>query len=527
MLRVFRNDLFDPGQFITTLELVPGREHGGKSVETVMRIASDAFSDGRIAAVSMTDNPGGNPSLSPDVLGSEIFKLGMDVIVHFTCRDMNRVGLESRALQLAMMGMKNILALTGDYAGQGFAGQGAPVFDLDSVSLQCLLAMLTERINAAGDPDGFLTGCAISPFKYTEGESFAQYAKLCRKAKAGAQYVITQLGYDARKFQELMLIQQRMGLELPTLGSVYILTPRVAAMMNQGKIPGAVVPERLLKIVQSEWKDPVQGRTAGIERAARLGVVLKGLGYRGIHIGGIHKHFESVAKILDRMKKIETRWQDFLVDFDFSPPNGFYAFAKPGASVAFPHNYGQSPIQLPFWSKLHFHLMETSHSFFFNPDASLAPLYQRLSRWCDSNASARKLLDFAENVGKQIMLGCRQCGDCAIQHLAFQCPESGCPKHIRNGACGGSRNGRCEVYPDRWCIWHQTYLRWAYAQKTGEMVQGCIHPRKWELDHTSSWLNFHLGRDHQTASADFDRFCCSRSTCGPPDSGICSNNPVR
>jgi len=49
-------------------------------------------------------------------------------IVHFTCRDMNRVGLESRALQLAMMGMKNILALTGDYAGQGFAGQGAPVF---------------------------------------------------------------------------------------------------------------------------------------------------------------------------------------------------------------------------------------------------------------------------------------------------------------------------------------------------------------------------------------------------------------
>jgi methylenetetrahydrofolate reductase (NADPH) len=324
-----------------------------------------------------------------------------------------------------------------------------------------------------------------------------------------------------------MLIQQRMGLKLPTLGSVYILTPRVAAMMNQGKIPGAVVPERLLKIVQSEWKDPVQGRTAGIERAARLGVVLKGLGYRGIHIGGIHKHFESVAKILDRMEEIETRWQDFLVDFDFSPPNGFYAFAKPGASVAFPHNYGQSPIQLPFWSKLHFHLMETSHSFFFNPDASLAPLYQRLSRWCDSNASARKLLDFAENVGKQIMLGCRQCGDCAIQHLAFQCPESGCPKHIRNGACGGSRNGRCEVYPDRWCIWHQTYLRWAYAQKTGEMVQGCIHPRKWELDHTSSWLNFHLGRDHQTASADFDRFCCSRSTCGPPDSGICSNNPVR
>lgn len=148
MLRVFRNDMTDPERFVITLELIPGREHIGKSVETVIAIARDAFADGRISAVSMTDNPGGNPALSPDGIGSEIFKIGMDVIVHFTCRDTNRVGMESRALQLAMMGMKNILALTGDYAGKGFAGQGAPVFDLDSVSLQCLLAMLSERMNA-------------------------------------------------------------------------------------------------------------------------------------------------------------------------------------------------------------------------------------------------------------------------------------------------------------------------------------------------------------------------------------------
>ena len=521
MLRVFRNDLFDPGRFVVTLELVPGREHGGKSVDTVMRIAAEAFSDGRISAVSMTDNPGGNPSLSPDVLGSEIFKLGMDVIIHFTCRDMNRVGLESRALQLAMMGMKNILALTGDYAGQGFAGQGAPVFDLDSVSMQCLLTMLSERINAAGDPDDFLTGCAVSPFKYTEAESFAQYAKLCRKTKSGAQFVITQLGYDARKFQELLIMQRQMGIQSPTLGSVYILTPKVAQLMNQGKIPGAIVPDALLKIVQSEWTDPAKGRLAAIERAARLGVVLKGLGYRGIHIGGVHKHFAPVAQILDRMKQIETLWQEFLPDFDFSLADGFYAFEKHDASADVSHHYGRKPIRLPIPAMLHFHLLEIAHSFFFNSDAALAPFYRRLSHWFDNNDSAHTLLDFAENVGKQMMLGCRQCGDCAIQHLAFQCPESGCPKHIRNGACGGSRNGRCEVYPDRWCIWRQAYLRWASVQKAEEMIHGCIPPRKWELDHTSSWLNFHLGRDHQGVSAEFARFCCSRAACGPSDGGIC------
>ena len=183
MIRFFRHDIEDPDHFVVTLELVPGSESLVRTVDTVMGMAKDAYSDGRISAVSITDNPGGNPSLSPDVLGNEIFKLGMDVIVHFTCRDTNRVGIESRALQLAMMGMKNILALTGDYAGKGFGGQGAPVFDLDSVSLICMLSMLSERFHRDGDPEGFFTGCAVSPFKQTEGEGFAQYAKLCKKSR--------------------------------------------------------------------------------------------------------------------------------------------------------------------------------------------------------------------------------------------------------------------------------------------------------------------------------------------------------
>jgi methylenetetrahydrofolate reductase (NADPH) len=169
MLRVFQNDLSDPGRFIITLELVPGRESSGRSVELVKKIAADAYSDGRISAVSITDNPGGNPALSPDAIGHDIFRLGMDVIVHFTCRDMNRVGMESRALQLAMMGMKNILALTGDYTGKGFCGEGAPVFDLDSVNLIAMLGTLGERMEKTGDPDPFYRLRCISVQIYQRG----------------------------------------------------------------------------------------------------------------------------------------------------------------------------------------------------------------------------------------------------------------------------------------------------------------------------------------------------------------------
>lgn len=84
--------------------------------------------------------------------------------MHFTCRDMNRLGIESRALQLRRMGMKNILALTGDYTGKGFGGQEAPVFDIDSVLLLCQLSMLDHKAQPEKDSAPFFLGCAVSPF---------------------------------------------------------------------------------------------------------------------------------------------------------------------------------------------------------------------------------------------------------------------------------------------------------------------------------------------------------------------------
>ncbi len=511
MLRIFRNELQEQGRFIVTLELVPGRETRGRSVDTIMGIARDAFSDGRVTAVSITDNPGGNPSLSPDVIGYDIFKTGMDVIVHFTCRDTNRVGMESRALQLARMGMKNILALTGDYTGKGFGGQGAPVFDLDSVHLQVLLSILTERIQASGDPDGFFTGFAVSPFKITEGECYAQYAKFCRKTAAGAKFAITQLGYDARKFEELILIQQRMGQPIPTLGSVYLLSPKVAAIMNQGKVPGAVVTDALLDRVRREWHQKEAGQKAAVERAARLAAVLKGLGYKGIHIGGIHKSFGAVGKMLDRLALIEKDWLEFLPDFDFPQPGGFYAFPRQQKTEKQAPRFGESKVHTGLMEKGHFNLLRKVHSIFFNADSPIAPLNRMVCRFLANWGKGPLLMHLTEDPVKKLLLHCECCGDCAIQHVGFLCPQSGCPKHTRNGACGGSQGGYCEVHPERLCVWYRAYRRLASAGTPEAMREGCIPPRMWELDRTSAWLNFHLGKDHQRASNELARFCRERS----------------
>ena len=507
MLRVFQNDLYEPDRFVVTLELVPGREASGRAVDAVMGIARDAFSDGRISAVSITDNPGGNPSLSPDVLGYEIFNIGMDVIVHFTCRDMNRVGMESRALQLARMGMKNILALSGDYSGQGFGGQGAPVFDLDSVQLQIMLDLLSERLDVAGDPDPFFAGCAVSPFKQTEAECFAQYAKLCRKIGAGAKFVITQLGYDARKFYELIQIQRHMGIQSPCLGSVYVLTPKAAAIMNSGRVPGAVVSGKLLKRVQNEWTDTASGQAAAIERAARLAAVLKGLGYRGIHIGGIHRRFDTVGLILDRLAQIENDWLAFVSEFNFPQPQNFYAFAHEFGVEAGPPAFGRSKEQIQLREKLLYAMLSKTHDAFFNQEHRLGPLFHKLAKKMDHNIGRQLLKELVEDPAKQLILDCQKCGDCAIAHVGFLCPESQCPKHTRNGACGGSKEGRCEVFPERPCVWYRVYQRLNYANQTEQMVQDCVPPRMWELNKTSSWLNFHMRRDHQGASTDIAMRC--------------------
>jgi methylenetetrahydrofolate reductase (NADPH) len=517
MLRVFQNDLLNPDHFVITLELVPGRESSGRSVKLVKQIAQDAFNDGRISAISVTDNPGGNPSLGPDILGNDIFRIGMDVIVHFTCRDTNRLGMESRALNLAMMGIKNILALTGDYVSQGFGGQGAPVFDLDSVHLQILLALLTQRINASGDPDGFFCGCAVSPFKYTEAESFAQYAKLCRKVAAGAQFIVTQIGYDVRKFEEMMSIQHHLNIALPTLGSIYYLTPTAARIMNSGKVPGVFVTDELLKTVINEWQDNAFGRKAAIERAARLGAILKGLGYRGIHIGGVHREFSIVAQILDRMDQISHRWESFRPYFQFSPVNKFYAFSPKKHSEPPKPIYGLAPKTLPFLEKVLFKILRKSHALFFRFDAPLAPFYQKVSRRLDQNLVGRSVIKISEDIIKRLLLNCQRCGDCAIQHVGFICPESGCPKHLRNGACGGSHKGFCEVYPKRRCVWYRAYQRLASVNSINELSKGCIPPKMWELNHTSSWLNFHLHRDHQSSSIEMSTFCRSRQCEITPD----------
>lgn len=491
----FNDDISTPDKFVVTLELVPGRESSGRTIDTITGISQEAYEDGRITAVSITDNPGGNPALSPDALGRNILDCGMDVIVHFTCRDTNRMGMESRALQLAHMGMKNILALTGDYSGKGFGGRGTPVFDFDSVILTSMLNDLNKRLIKTGHSEIFVTGCAVSPFKYTEAEAWVQYKKLERKIEAGATFTITQLGYDVDKYEELLLYNKDQGIDVPALASLYLLDKRSARPMHNGRVPGVHVTKPLFDKVMEEWQTKEEGMKHAIERTARLGVVLKGIGYKGIHLGGIHDSYETVGRILDRMDEIEHNWQEYRNEFCEDESNRFYLYKQ---KAVVPEKTSQSSNnRVRLIENCHYLFLRTAHDLFFDKTASLAPVYKKISNSLDKSNTSWVLKRFLEDPFKKIMLSCQSCGDCGIQHVGFLCPESGCPKHTRNGACGGSNNGYCEVNPDKFCVWVRAYVRMKKHGEVEKLTCEFVPPRLWELKDTSSWINFHLDRDHQ------------------------------
>ena len=161
------------GEFAITCEFVPGRGKEGTSVDAALHFAREvATSSTRIHAVSLTDNPGGNPAISPDALAPEIQKTGLEALVHFSCRDLNRNAIESRVMALARAGIDNLLVLTGDFPAGGFEGNGAGVFDLDSVQAIKYMKAMNAGLEIPGAKKGttvrlpqtnFFLGAAVSP----------------------------------------------------------------------------------------------------------------------------------------------------------------------------------------------------------------------------------------------------------------------------------------------------------------------------------------------------------------------------
>jgi methylenetetrahydrofolate reductase (NADPH) len=474
--------------------------------------ARDLLADQRIGWISITDNPGGGPMLPPDWLAGLVSEHRGRVVVHLTCKDLNRSGLESAAWRYASEGFNNILAITGDYPTGGYGGRAAPVFDLDSVALIDLLRSMNEGLNVTGrggKPEtlpqtDFYIGCVVSPFKRHERELVPQYFKLVRKIAAGAQWVIPQLGYDMRKFHEVKLFLQTRGIDVPVIGNVYLLTKGVAKMFNSGKLAGCVVSDELLNRVEKYAAGPDKGKQFCRELAAKQLAVFKGLGFAAGYIGGIHKA-EGFAEVIDLAESYgPDDWRDFLKEIRFSQPDEFFFFEHDlhtGQSEGrINRDYLDSlkdPKKAPR-PPLSYRLSRLVHSMAFTRDKALYPLLRRIyARW-DRKPRPGFLARMAyrlERASKAAMYGCRDCGDCSLPECAYICPKRWCSKCQRNGPCGGSADGQCELL-DKECLWALAYNRLRRYGESETMLDRPVTIYNAALMDTSSWANFYLDKDH-------------------------------
>lgn len=489
----FRSSLFDKEDFTLTFELVPGRGSGGKKIEGLLDFALHAKKDGRIKALSITDNPGGHPALAPGALGLDIQSIGIEPLIHFSLKDKNRNMAESQLFECHRHGFNSLLVLGGDYPRYGFHGQAMPVFDLDSPQLLSLINSLKNRPSLSKHVPGgemelpsmeFLTGCVVSPFKQTEAEQKFQYIKLEKKIDAGAHFIVTQLGYDMEKFKELLQFCRHASINVPVIANVFIPNTIVARRMAQEKVPGVFFPQKLLKTIIHEAENPGKAEEARLLRGAKMISCLKGLGYDGIHLGGNELDFSKVEFILDQAERFEPDWREHLEEMHC--PNGktWYMYNKTSEKSS--HNFS--------FSYSFNHLI---HNTLFNDRGVLFSAFRAFSLFCSKRNLLYRLYNGLEHVVKKVLFGCRMCGDCTLSESGYLCPQSGCPKKMINGPCGGSIKGFCEVYPNqRKCFWVNVYDKLPDTRYEVISKSDLLPPKNWSLAESSSWINYYTGKDH-------------------------------
>src|SRR2546426_5055133 len=294
-------DALATGRFCYVVELV------ASALTREARLLEAASGLARIPAVvagSVTSYAGGAMEHDPLRVAAAARARGLTPNIHLTCVSQDRLGLAKSLDDMHALSLENVFALTGDYPG---AGDQPPVFDLDSVQL---VRLIDER-RRGGIP--FHVTVAVSPFKYTEADCVYQYVKLEKKIAEGADAAVTQVGWDARKFEELKRYLDARGLRTPLLGNVYVLGPRTAERMATGRPPGCWVSPELLAAVRAECLAQDGGRQARLERAARTVAVLRGLGDAGAYIRG-PPGAAHLAVIIRRAEEFAESWEDLAAE---------------------------------------------------------------------------------------------------------------------------------------------------------------------------------------------------------------------
>ncbi len=242
-------DKLKRGEFVTTVEISPPK---GTNISDMLK-KSLQIKD-LVDAINITDNQRATMHVSPLSASALLLEKGIEPVCQLTCRDRNGLALQSELLSAAVMGIENILIVSGDYPNRGDHPYTKPVYDLDSVQLIKATKKLETGKDLAGNKlngsPKFFVGGVVNP---TATPQNPHRIKLQKKIAAGAQFIQTQVIYDAQAFIDFA----QTAPDIPILAGIFpLINLKIAHFMNN-KVPGVTVPKTIIKRLEKA-KDPAK-----------------------------------------------------------------------------------------------------------------------------------------------------------------------------------------------------------------------------------------------------------------------------
>ncbi len=282
-------DVLNRGTFAVTVEYNPPK---GTNISAVLENAKQLV--GRVHGVNITDNTAAVVRAGSLPVCRLLYELGHDPVMQLTCRDRNRIAMQSDLMGAHMLGIRNILCLTGDYPTVGDHKEAKPVYDLDSVQVMQLVQGLNNGKDMMGNKlDGstaFTIGAAVTPEADLIGPVLAKFEV---KVKAGAQFFQTQAVYNPDVFASFM--KQVRPFNVKVLAGILVLRNHKMAEFMNANIPGMAVPKEMIDELKA----------AG-DRAEDVGVDIAVRSIKAVrpHCDGVHL---MAIKATHRLAEIITK----------------------------------------------------------------------------------------------------------------------------------------------------------------------------------------------------------------------------
>ncbi len=233
------------GELVTSVEIVPPKGVAPESMLASVRQLKRAGLD----AVNVPDGPRAQMRMGVIATSTLIQQaVGIEAVVHYTCRDRNLLGMLSDLLGAHALGLRNLLLITGDPPKMGPYPDATAVFDIDAIGLTNLVSRLNHGLdpggNGIGEPTAFTIGVGVNPGALDRGYELNRFYW---KVEAGAEYAITQPVFEAEPLLEFLAELDRRGIRIPVVAGIWPLVSARNAEFLANEVPGITVPEPVIR----------------------------------------------------------------------------------------------------------------------------------------------------------------------------------------------------------------------------------------------------------------------------------------